>query len=98
MVLEHDVSVASPVVIMPMGIAIVVTVGDRVGGGVHGRVWGGEAARRRRGLRDQGTQDGGPPQATAATRMASSEARETRSRPRAEASSRATAKRIVAAT
>ena len=38
LVLEHDVPVATPVVVMPMGIAIVVAMGNRVGGGVHGRV------------------------------------------------------------
>ena len=38
MVLKDDVPVATAMVVMPVGIAIVVAVGDRVGGGVHGRV------------------------------------------------------------
>ena len=49
LILEHDVTVATPVVVVPMGIAIVVAVGDRRGGGIHGRVWMVEGACRRRG-------------------------------------------------
>ena len=98
LVLEDDMPLTTPVVVVPMGIAIVVAMRNRRGGGIHGRVW------RLRGHVGDATgawswnQERGPPQTTAATRMARREASDTRRRPRAEGSSRATAKRIVAAT